>query len=384
MNDTLYRYRIRIIQAGEFGYLTVAWTARNEENADAVLNDALDRIKISPPQIFPLQSQLTFSDQDRSNQGYVLNQAGLFFFRSEEYERALPLFHAAIAAGSTNMDQINNLLLTWSRLGRYKEGLDFLDAQPKTLLEKPDFLTFKAYFQAKCSLTDEAITNYAKVFSTGYRSEEDFGDYIKLLTTTRQYDKALTELKQYQQAGDSLSIRLLNATIYRDKQEYGQSVKLLKVEHDNAPYNSKITRQLIDTMLDADMPNEALAYSQELVKDDKNSYYSYYLKARCEINLKWYREAKVSLEAAGNLEPSNEEVKSSLEYVSGLLGEGNNSMLKEPIDPVLLPEAIRESDFLVSCASILGEQVGHRRSMHKIIWDLCQQARTDDPNECKI
>jgi len=352
IDETLYRYRIKIIHAGEFGYLAVAWTLRNEDSADAILNDALERIKISAPKAETLKSQLKFNNQDYKNQAYVLNQAGLVNFNSDEYEKALPLFQAAVAADRTNSAHINNLLLTLSRLNRPKEGLEFLDGQPKELLEKPEFITFKAYFQSKCSLTDEAITNYARAFSNGYRNEADFRDYINLLNAARQYDKALAEVGRYLQAGDSLTIRLLTAEIYQDKQDYGQAVKFLKVEHDKTPYNSKITRQLIDTLLDADMPNEALTYSRELVKDDKDSYIPYYLKSRCEINLKWYREAKVSLEVAAKLEPSDEDVKSSLNYVSGLLGEGNNLILKQPIDPVFLPENLTNRAITIPATNI--------------------------------
>ena len=83
------------------------------------------------------------------------------------------------------------------------------------------------------------------------------------------------------------------------------------------------------TLLDAGMPNEALAYCRELLKDDDNSYTAHHLEARCEINLKWYREAKSSLETAAKLELSNEDVKTDLNYVSGRLCE--NSFFDHPI-----------------------------------------------------
>ena len=339
VDGTLLRYRMRILQEGEFGYLAVAWTQRNEENAGLVLNDALSRVKIIASNTNNA-GHLYFSEQDRKNQGYVLNQAGLVYFNSEEYEKALPLFRAAVEADSTNTVRVNNLLLTWSRLNRSKDGLDYLNTQGEKLLDKPEFRSFQAYFQSKCSRTDEAITNYAKAFSSGYRDEEDFKNYINLLIATRQYDRGMSEVEQYLRSGDSAGIRLLTADIYSGKKDYDKAVSFLKSEHAKAPYNSKTTRILVNTLLDAGLPNEALAYCTELLKDDDNSHANLYLKARCEINLKWYKEAKSSLEAASKLEPSDEDVRADLNYVSGLLGEGNNSLLKEPIDAVLLPEAL--------------------------------------------
>ena len=239
VDGTLFRYRIRILHEGEFGYLAAAWTQRNEENADTVLNDALSRVKITVPNTNTPAGRLHFSAQDLKNQGYVLNQVGLFYFKSDEYKKALPLFHAAVDADSTNTIRVNNLLLTWSRLNRPKDGLDYLNAQPKELLDKPEFRAFQAYFQSKCSLTDEAITNYARVFSGGYRDEEDFKSYINLLITTHQYDRGMAEVEQYLKSEDSASIRLLIADIYREKQDYGKAVSFLKSEHDKVPYNSK-------------------------------------------------------------------------------------------------------------------------------------------------
>ena len=332
-----FRYRARVIYAGEFGYMTVAWTLRNEESVDAILNDALARVKIATLQSGATSGKFQLGGQDQKNQAFVLNQAGLYHFNAGEYEKALPLFRAAIATESTNTIRIENLLLTWCRLGRPKEGLDYLVSQPKEVLEKPSIRAYLAYLQSRCSLTDEAITNYAKVFSDGYRNEDDFKEYINLLTTTRQYDKGLAEVEQYLKSEDTVGVRLLTAEILRGKKDYDKAVDFLKTEHNKAPYNSKITRNLVNALLDAGKPNEGLVFCRELLKDDSTSYAAHYLKARCELNLKWYREAKSSLEEAAKLEPTNEDVKSELTYVSGLLGEGNNSMLKDPIDPVLLP-----------------------------------------------
>lgn len=379
IKDTIYRYRFRIIHRGEFAYLMAAWTVRNEENADEVLNDALKRINVSAPKLVTLKTRLAFSAQDKINQGYILNNVGLRHFKSEEYEKALPLFKAAIAADTTNTDPINNVLLTWSRMGRYKEALDFLDQQPKGLQDKPEFIAFKAYLQMRSSLNDEALANYAKAFATDYRDEADFKDYINLLIETRQYDTALTEVRKFLQVGDVLNIRLLIADIYHGKQDYNQAVSFLKAEHDKAPYNAKITRQLIYALLDANQPNEALVYSREYLSDNKDSYLAYYLQALSQIKLKWYRDAKASLEAAAKLEPSNNDVISELNYVSGMLGEGNNSMLKYPIDPVLLPESLT-NDAIVTLPKDIASDFGayYKQRVKALLYNTNSQYKITD------
>jgi tetratricopeptide (TPR) repeat protein len=332
-----YRYRIRTFQKGEFGYLTVAWTMRKPESADEVLNDALSRIQITAPAASTAESQLHFSDQDIKNQAYVLNQAGLFYFNSEDYERALPYFKAAAAMKNDDTVYIGNVLLSTSRLNRNKDGLDYIASLPEEMQKKPEVRAFQAYFQSKCSLEREAITNYASIFAEGYRDENDFNDYINLLISDHQYEGALSEVKKFLASGDSSDVRLLIADIYIAMPDYDKAIKFLKDEHDKSPFNAAVTLKLARTLLDADKPNEALEVCQELLKDAPDSSVNLYLKAQCQINLKWYKEAKISLEAAAKIAPSDQDIKESLDYVSGLLGEGDNSMLKTPIVPVMLP-----------------------------------------------
>src|SRR5207253_3877396 len=83
--------------------------------------------------------------------------------------------------------------------------------------------------------------------------------------------------------------------------------------------------------------SEAMEISKELVKYNPDSAYALHLKGRSELGLKWYREAKVSFESAAKLAPASKDIASYLDHVSGLLGEGNNTLLKEPIDIVALP-----------------------------------------------
>ncbi|MFO1513595.1 MAG: DUF3857 domain-containing protein [Verrucomicrobiota bacterium] len=340
VDRTAFQYRFRILQGKGCAYLIAAWTQRRGTDVDAVLQDALGRVTFPPTGMAAFGTNAAFADQETKNQGYVLNQAGLYFFRAEDYEKALPLLRAAVSVDKTNLDYLQNLLLTWSRSARSQEGLAFLETVAPELLAKPEILAFRAYFQSKCSLVDQALTNYAKAFVLGYRDESDLRDFVNLLLDQYQYERAHAAVDSYLKIGDSLDVRLLRADICREEKNFQRGIDLLKVEHQKAPYNAKITKTLAEFCLEADRTSEALDYSRELIKSNGKSGSAYYLKARCELKLKWYREAKASLEIASKLSPANVDMRSDLAYVSGLLGEGNNSALKEPIAPVQLPAAI--------------------------------------------
>ena len=348
IDETPFRYRLRILRGKGCGYLIAAWTQRQATNADSVLHDAISRV-IFPPSATPaLFTNVIFTDQEIKNQGYILNQTGLSFFKSENYEKSLPLFRAAADVSKANLNYLQNALLSLSRLKRFKEGLEYLGTQPAEILDKPEIQVFQAFFQSKCSLVDLALTNYAKAFSRGYRDDDDLSDYVDLLLDQHQYDKAHTEVENYLKAGYSADAWLLNVEIYREEKIFPKAISLLKAEHEKSPFNSKITKSLGEICLDADLASEALDYSQELIKNNSTSGSAYYLKARSELKLKWYREAKASLETAAKLSPANENIRSDLDYVSGLLGEGDNSILKNPIEPVSCPVAVTNTPIKTS------------------------------------
>ena len=306
------------------------------------MNDALGRVRFTAPRhsgALPAAKAET-TDRELKTQGFVLNQAGLFHMNLGEHEQALPLFCAAARANSEESVYVLNALYTWQRLDRPKEALAFLEKEAPAVLAIPAVRANQAYFQAQASLTDESITNYAGLFAGGYRDDSHFTEYINLLIDGKQYDRAQAEVHKYLDTEDSVAARLLEAQICRQEQDLPKAVSLLKTLRDKAPSNSQVAGALAETFIQAGQYSEALTVSQELIKDKGRSAYACTLKGRSELGLKWYREAKDSFADAARLAPANKDIRAFLNYVSGLLGEGDNTALMDPIAPVALPAAL--------------------------------------------
>jgi len=250
------------------------------------------------------------------------------------------LFRAASRANREESLCVINALLAWRHLDRPKEALDFLDAQPASISTLSAVRAQQAYFQANSSRTDQALTNYARLFAEGYRNDGHFGEYANLLMLQRQYDVALSAVEKYLKTEDSVPVRLLEAEVHRLTRDFPKAISLLKVQREKAPFNGQIANALAETCLQAGQYNEALEISKEQVQNNAGSAYAHYLKGRSELGLKWYREAKVSFESAAKLAPASKDIGSYLDLVSGLLGEGSNTLLKEPIDVVALPAGL--------------------------------------------
>ena len=342
VNGLLFHYRFKVFQGNGKGYLIAAWTQRRAQDIEPVLVDAISRVKfIAPTNQFALLSAREPNEPRAIKaRGFILNQAGVFYDKQREFEQALPLFCAAAKANDQQPLYTINALRTWEHLDRPKEALAFIGALSATMLGLPEVRASQALFQAQASLTEPAITNYASLFATGFRNDSHFTEYINLLTDQKQYDTALVAIQNYLLSGDSIAVKLLEAQVYNLKKNWTKSIALLKDLHDKAPFNAQVAATLSDTFILAGQFTDALEIAQGLLKDNGNSAYYQYLKARSELGLKWYRESKSSFAEAARLAPANRDVRSYLNYVSGLLGEGDNTAVMDPIDPVVLPATL--------------------------------------------
>lgn len=372
-----FRYRLKILQQESRAYLVAAWSQRREP--EAILDDALGRVQFIRSAFRLLSADDPLTPQEQKTRGLVLNQAGLHHFNSGEYDKALPLFVAGARANSQESLYARNALRAWGHLERPKEALEFISTQPAPFLAAPDVRAWQAHFQAQAASIDLALTNYARLFAEGYRSELHFAEYVNLLNLQRQYDVALVQVEKYLEKEDSISGRLLEADIYRLKQDFPKAITVLKAQHEKAPFNSQIAGALAETSLQAGLSKEALEISQEMAKASRDSAYAQYLKGRSELALKWYREAKTSFEAAVKLAPANKDIAAYLDHVSGLIGEGNNTSIKEPIEMVALPAALTNS---ISAPAPEGYAKGYgayyERRLAALAWEPGKELRTTD------
>ena len=90
----------------------------------------------------------------------------------------------------------------WRHLDRPKEALEFIAAQPAAIAAVSEVRAWQAFFQAQAAFTDLALTNYARLFAEGYRSDLHFNEYVTLLTLRHQYDAAHAQVAKYLEKED--------------------------------------------------------------------------------------------------------------------------------------------------------------------------------------
>lgn len=336
IDGTDFTYRLQVLQRDGFAYLVAAWVDQNSPDRDARLADALSRIEFTTPPI-PLASRDDFTPRERETRAAVLNQAGLFYFKAQDFERARSAFTAAVRSFAHDSQYAVNALTAWSYLQAPAEALRFATTQVTLHPEESELRAYQAYYQWQADLPDDAITNYAGLFAGGYRSDEHFPDYLRLLEESRGPAAALAALDDYQNGGDSAALRLAQARLLTEQGEPLRAVEVLRAERTRSPFDRDVGAALVEALLAADQAAEAREVSQAMVTAGTDAVRAYLLRARSEYALNWYREAKASLEEALKRAPANPEIQEFLDHVSGMLGEGNNSLVKTPIEPVPLP-----------------------------------------------
>ncbi len=198
----------------------------------------------------------------------------------------------------------------------------------------------RAFVLAKLGETEAAMGAYASLFAGGYRAEAPFTQYVALLAENDRTSEALAAVEDYLQTKDSFAVRRLQASLHRQRGEHPQAIAILTELTKDRPFNAELSYDLADSLWATDRFQEALAVCGELLEHHYDTAHTYLLQARSQYALKWYVDARSSLEAALKREPANKESQQLLALVTATLGEGNNQVIQDKIEPVALPESL--------------------------------------------
>ena len=230
--------------------------------------------------------------------------------------------------------------MAYRQSGHLADALEELEKHPRYVDSQPKLAAERAFLQGRLGHVDSALTNYEKLFAAGFSDEEHFGEYIGLLSQENQTDKALAAIEARLQKEDSADLRLLQGALLKRTKKFDQAISMLQAQHEKNPFHAGLTLSLGDAMILGGRPSQALPLSEALLLQSGSSAAAWSLKGRAQFGLKWYREAKVSFENALKDAPSDTVARQYLQALAGILGEGSNAAIAEPLEPVPLPKEL--------------------------------------------
>jgi tetratricopeptide (TPR) repeat protein len=184
-----------------------------------------------------------------------------------------------------------------------------------------------------------AIRTYSDLFETGWRDTDQLDTYVRLLLKTDQVDRAEADLKRFSD-NHADSYRSLSAAILRKQGRQDDAIAMLKAGLETSPIDTSAAEDLIDIYDDLERYTDVLEVCEALVKADHSTPYVLYFRGVAELNLDRLPAAKASFEAALKDSPGDATLKEALEHVNARLGQGDNSVIRTPIDAVPLPESV--------------------------------------------
>lgn len=332
-------YRMRVLRGHGRAFLLAAWRDTKVERRAEVLDEILDGVVFddTPPPPPPVGK---FSERERIAHSMVWNDVGLALDKAGQTAAALPWFQRAFEVGKPDATILTNYVETCAKLGKTADALAFIDRHRDKFPGNQKLAVQRANAQFQSGDEEGALKSFAAIFDGGHRSDKLFADYIAELTGRGRGEAALAAIERYTAGEPTPALSRLRASVHQSRHEFDKAVEILTALQRNAPGDSETALALADCYFEAQRHTEALAECEKLIATKHDTAYVWRRKGFVEFSLKRFREAKGSFEKAHEKEPANTEIKRMLDHVSGMLGEGGNSMVKKSIEPVPVPEAL--------------------------------------------
>jgi tetratricopeptide (TPR) repeat protein/transglutaminase-like putative cysteine protease len=336
-----HRYRVLVAKRGGCGYLFAAWTS--QPDAGPLLETALAQVQFAPqPPSPPAAAELT--GRQKLAHAQVFNDLGLYHYEARQFVQSAEYFRTAFELRQSDPIILLNLVNARIELNQHREALDDLLRHIDQFPQQHELWASRAFLEARLERFDEALETYARLFAQGYRGGSAIAHYVGLLANLDREEEALARLAEFQQQGESPALQRLEASLYSRLGDHARAIALLELQQRSRPFSAELAYDLAECYLAAERYDEALAVCRQLLERRYDSADTYLLKGQSELALKWYADAKQSFEAALARAPADRDAQALLEFVSGMLGEGNNSAVKEPIDAVAIPESLLALD----------------------------------------
>jgi transglutaminase-like putative cysteine protease/tetratricopeptide (TPR) repeat protein len=334
VDDKVYEYRLRILADAQWGLETAVWVLKGSGDVDALAAAVFAGLRMEGAR--PPEASAPGTPRVRAHAG-LYNRIGLFYHGAQDHAASRRFFEAAIRLDPQERTYLVNLLRACSEAGERKAALAYIDgaAAHKT---HEDVRSWQAWILKEDGQKAAALAAYEGLFKgRAYRNDEDFLAYMNLLAGAGRWTDVTRLFDGYAVKENTLKLRLEHSRLLADAERHEEAVRMLEAVQKTMPYSTDVAFALIRHHQGLEQHRKVLEICDDLVQRGFDSATVRYMKGDAQVGLKWYRAAKASFEQALKKEPKDKETLEYLKYVSGLLGEGNNSSIKDAIAAVALP-----------------------------------------------
>lgn len=356
-----FRYLFRFYQSGRHAWMVGGWTQKLKNSSLDKVRTSLERIHFSEPS-GEVPKATDTSERAKATALFV-NQIGLWYHDHGKQSDALRYFREASKLQPSNRTYFENITQALESDNRYDEALTFMDtAKDQSFSKDHGFQSRRAWLLLKAGKSKEGAELLISIIKEGYKNHDNILDCLNVLVEAKKYDESKELINTYATENPEARPRLWQAQVADRSEDPKRAIELLEALIKDDP-NYLEARYVLGELFNRQGEfDQALEVADWLEKEKQETVRLYLMRGWSHMGRKWYKDAKKSFELAAKLAPEDEEVKSALLEASASLGQGSNTEIKTPIEPVPLPQRISSRlDELRALPENYGE--GHSAAM---------------------
>ncbi len=338
-----YAYVLRVARGNRFAHLVAGWALKPIGDLERVRR-SLDAITLHAPEgdaPSPNPKQL-------AERGRVLNNVALSYFDRKEFDDAARWFRRAFEETMSDPVILGNVGHALEEAGRYEEGRVYLAEHVEKFASDFGVSDRYARLQVKSGKRDDGTATFVALVDRGLKDEDVLLAWLNLLVGMDDHPRAIRAAESWVSKNPTVKARRWLAETMFDGEQRSQAIALLETLAAEKPDDVDVARDLGHFYNRTGEHAKAAAVADKLLAVGKDEPQALMILGWSQMGRRWFREAKATFERAAKRWPDDEDVKSAIREASAELGQGDNTDIKSPIEPVSLPpELARELDGVV-------------------------------------
>ena len=334
-----HNYRFRLLRNENTACLLTAFTLGKKKKDLDELEALMDLVEFSAP--LPLEKRRsTISPRDHM----VLNRIGIEYYNQNRFPNALTIFEEAFAQKPDNSTYLNNIVNALQKLNRNEDALNTLRKNLPNFQGDLDIASLEPDILSSMNRPDEAIAKYSSIFKKGHQNEDHLLAYITLLNENNKTPDALKVINDFLTAGrgQTLRPRRWQHQLYSSSGDTRKALELARKLAKEYPGNNQLQNDLIIALNEDKKTSDVIERVAARLPEEPENTFLHYQLGLAHYEARNYQKAKESFEKAQKLSPHDTDVADMLSLASASLGQGDQSAIRQKIDPVKIPEAILE------------------------------------------
>lgn len=318
------------------GYLVYSWVTcaadevtRQYPQLVSMVDEAMQVVQVDEPAVsFAVAPELAD----------FYNELGLAISRRSSPAVAYPLIAQAYTCAPDNPVYLTNVLDVALLVQQEADAKELVKHCNPELLLDPNVLARLALIESRSGSRAEAMELFEQAIDLRLRDTDYIGLYLDMLSEEGRSDEALATLSQLRESGQERDLMLLEVGFYLRKEAYDEAAEVLRDLEALFYRDANSVLFWSEVFLSTGQLDECIAMCEEYLATDRNAGVMVSL-ARALIEKKEIRSAKVWIEHAIELSPTDQSLKTYHDFVSGMLGRQGNVVLDFEVQPLPVADA---------------------------------------------